>query len=224
MKVTIKRQDGPDTKPYYQTFIYDGDKKTTVAAILETINYKDDLFDENGTPCRRIRWECSCMQKMCGACAMVMNNKPILACNEFVDPTTTKEITLSPLSKFPVISDLCVDRSIIATRLKEAKIYVGEKTNPNDKEFEQQYSVSKCLKCGLCLEVCPNYIGEGDFNGAAFANEAYLSHSLTSNRKKEITKEYKKHFSKGCSKSLACRDICPMKLPTLSSIGYMNRK
>lgn len=39
-----------------------------------------------------------------------------------------------------------------------------------------------------------------------------------------IAKEYRRHFAAGCSKSLACRDICPMKLPTLSSIGYMNRK
>lgn len=224
MRVTIKRQDGPDTTPYYQTFLYEGETRTTVAAILENINYKDDLFDENGTPSRRIRWECSCMQKMCGACAMVMNKKPILACNEFVDPASTDLIVLEPLSKFPVISDLCVDRSIIATRLTEAQIYVGVKDKPNSKEFEQQYTVSKCLKCGLCLEICPNYIGDGNFSGAAFANEAYLSHSLSKDRKKEIAKSYKKHFSKGCSKSLACRDICPMKLETLSSIGYMNRK
>ena len=40
---------------------------------------------------------------------------------------------------------------------------------------------------------------------------------------KEIRKQYARHFEAGCSKSLACRDICPAHLPTLSSIAYMNR-
>ena len=41
--------------------------------------------------------------------------------------------------------------------------------------------------------------------------------------KNEIKKAYKSHFESGCSKSLACREICPAKVPTLASIGYMDR-
>lgn len=223
MKVRIKRQDTWNSDPYWQNFNYEKNEIETVAGILEHLNYRDDLVDEVGNKCRRIRWECSCMQKMCGACTMVINHKPGLACNVFINPTKETELVLEPLTKFPVITDLCVDRSCIQEHLKEAEAYLGKLAETDLKEFKNQYAVAKCLKCGLCLEVCPNYTGNGKFFGAVWANEAYLLSSSTEDRKKEIKKQYKKHFAAGCSKSLSCRDICPMKIPTLSSIVYMNR-
>lgn len=164
------------------------------------------------------------MQKMCGGCAMVVDHEPVLACSTFIDTKSKKELLIEPLTKFPVISDLYVDRSCIHEYLKAASIYIGQKSLNNPKEYEYQYTIAKCLKCGLCLEICPNYKGIGaKFYGAILANDAYLMHTMTENRGKEIEDAYKEHFQKGCSKSLACRDICPMKLPTLSSIGYMNQ-
>lgn len=223
MKVKIKRQDNETSAPYWQTFDYDLKGRETVMGILDNLNYRDDLFDEEGNPCRRIRFECSCMQKMCGACAMVINHTPALACQYFVEDKETDVLVLEPLSKFPVISDLRVDRSCITEHQKQAEIYLGEKAKSDQKEFINQYEAAKCLKCGLCLEVCPNYTGDGSFFGAVMANEAYLMHS-SGERKKEIKNSYRQHFEKGCSKSLACQNICPMKIETLSSIGYMNRK
>ncbi len=224
MKIKIRRQDARDTAPYWQTFDWESCGRMTVAGILDELNYRDDLMDENGTPCRRVRWECSCMQKMCGSCAMVINGSPALACGVFIDTDKAKQLVLEPLTKFPVISDLVTDRSIIQEYQKEAKMYLGKRETPEQKEYAHQYSVAKCLKCGLCLEVCPNYIQSSQqFFGAAFANSAYLLHSSSKDRKKEIRKEYQKHFARGCSKSLACRDICPAHLPTLSSISYMNK-
>ena len=224
MRVQIKRKDGPDEESYWQTFLYEKNEIETVAGIIEHLNYRDDLVDVNNLPCRRIRWECSCMQKMGGACAMVVNHEPVLACNTFINPQKTELLVIEPLTKFPVITDLCVDRSCIREYLKEAEMYLGKYGGASEKEFSNQYQVGKCLKCGLCLEVCPNYTGyESNFYGAVFANESYLLHSSTEDRKKEIKKQYQKHFEKGCSKSLACRDICPAKIPTLSSIGYMNK-
>lgn len=164
------------------------------------------------------------MQKMCGGCAMIINGIPALACGTFVDTSKEELLVLEPLSKFPVISDLVTDRSCILEHQKAALMYLGKKGAENEKEFINRYSVAKCIKCGLCLEVCPNYVGDDRFYGAVLANEAYLLYTSSENRKKEIAKEYGRHFAAGCSKSLACRDICPMKLPTLSSIGYLNRK
>ena len=224
MKIKVKRQDSAGEKPYWQTFDFEGNGRITVAGILDQLNYRDDLEDENGRPCRRIKWECSCMQKSCGGCAMVINGQPALACGEFIDTDNEKILVLEPLTKFPVVTDLVVDRSVIQEYQKAAMMYLGERAAPDKKEFQHQYSAAKCLKCGLCLEICPNYTKDSKkFFGAAFANSAYLLYSSSEDRKKEIKKEYKKHFSAGCSKSLACRDICPAHIPTLSSIGYMNR-
>ncbi|HJD30382.1 MAG TPA: 4Fe-4S binding protein [Candidatus Eisenbergiella stercorigallinarum] len=224
MKIKIRRQDTADSAPYWQTFAFADEGRITAAGILDRLNYRDDLTDENGVPCRRIRWECSCMQKMCGGCAMVINGRPGLACGTFIDTGQSSLLVLEPLTKFPVVTDLVVDRSILQEYQREAMMYLGTRATPDQKEYARQYSAAKCLRCGLCLEVCPNYVPSSrEFFGASFVNSAYLLYSSSEDRKKEIRKQYARHFEAGCSKSLACRDICPAHLPTLSSIAYMNR-
>lgn len=224
MLVRIKRQRDRESEPYWQTFRYEGTRSTTVAALLDELNYTDDLFDSDGNPAPRIRWECSCMQKLCGACAMIINGTPALACNTFLSDLNNKEeIVLEPLTKFPVVSDLIVDRSIIEDNLKKAEIYQGEYGKSSSKEYEQQYSTAKCLKCGLCLEVCPNYRKGENFYGALFANNVYLVHSQSKDRKKVLKQKYASNFASGCSRALSCEKICPMGISTLSSMLKMNR-
>ena len=224
MIVKIKRQDTAESAAYWQSFKYDGPKHVTVSAVLDALNYTDDLFDIDGKPAPRIRWECSCMQAMCGGCAMVINGVPALACATFADEVKGEDLVLEPLSKFPVIADLIVDRSIIYENLINAKAYL-EKVAVSDKlQHEQQYSVAKCLKCGLCLEVCPNYIPGGDFYGAVLANDSYLIASQSPDKKHQVIKEYKNHFGAGCSKALSCQSVCPMGIETITSIMRMNRK
>ena len=223
MIVKIKRQRSFDSEAYWQSFNYDGPTHVTVSAILDALNYTDDLFDIDGKPASRIRWECSCMQATCGGCAMVINNIPSLACETYVDKLKGNELVIEPLSKFPVVADLIVDRSIIYQNLNRAKAYLEEIALADNKQFEQQYSVAKCLKCGLCLEVCPNYKRGENFFGATFANESYLLNSQSTD-KTALVKEYKTHFGSGCSKALSCQKVCPMKIDTITSIMKMNRK
>ena len=85
------------------------------------------------------------------------------------------------------------------------------------------YTAAKCLKCGLCLEVCPNYSNGKSFFGALFANRAFLAHSQSRDRKKELKKQYNVHFFAGCSKALSHEAVCPMEISTLSSMLYINR-
>lgn len=224
MIVKIKRQRAPETDAYWQSFSYQGPEHVTVSAVLDALNYTDDLFDVEGEPAPRIRWECSCMQAVCGGCAMVINGVPALACATFADEVKGKEIVLEPLSKFPVVADLIVDRSVIYENLTSAKAYLDTLAANDKRQHQQQYSVAKCLKCGLCLEVCPNYHSGEDFYGAVFANESYLIVSQSADKAPSLTKEYKTHFGAGCSKALSCQSVCPMKIETITSILKMNRK
>lgn len=223
MIVRIKRQDEKDSKPYWQEFQYNGDKNVSIAHVLDALNYDDDLIDVTGASARRIRWECSCMQKMCGACGMVICGKPALACDTFLNEIKGDVLVLEPLSKFTVISDLKVDRSIIQEHLLDAGMYDERRELEDKKVHEHCYQASKCLKCGLCLEVCPNYVGGPNFYGASIANDAYILYAEKGDRSKEIKRNYKEHFSKGCSKSLACVDVCPMGINTVASMAKMNR-
>ena len=149
MKIKIRRQDTADSAPYWQTFDFADEGRITAAGILDRLNYRDDLMDENGIPCRRIRWECSCMQKMCGGCAMVINGRPGLACGTFIDTGQSSLLVLEPLTKFPVVTDLVVDRSILQEYQREAMMYLGTRATPDQKEYARQYSAAKCLRCGL---------------------------------------------------------------------------
>ena len=224
MIVKIKRQRTPESEAYWQSFRYEGPKHVTVSAILDALNYTDDLFDTEGKPAARIRWECSCMQAICGGCAMIINGVPALACATFADEVKGEDLQLEPLSKFPVIADLIVDRGIIYENLIKAKAYLENYAGSDRRQHEQQYSVAKCLKCGLCLEVCPNYHPGGEFFGAVLANEIYLIASQSADKKPQVIKEYKTHFGAGCSKALSCQSVCPMKIETITSIMRMNRK
>ena len=134
MVVKIKRQETCDSVPYWQSFTYNGQKHVSVSAILETLNYTDDLFDIDGNQASRIRWECSCMQAMCGGCAMVINGVPSLACAIFADEVKGEDLVIEPLSKFPVVSDLIVDRSIIYDNLINAKAYLETLAKSNKKQ------------------------------------------------------------------------------------------
>lgn len=223
MHVKIKRQINAESAPYWQTYEYDGTMDTTVAALLDALNYTDDLYDIEENPAPRIRWECSCMQNLCGACAMVINGSPSLACNTFLRDLKGDELILEPLTKFPVVADLIVDRRIIEENLKRAEVYLDELDEADKNIYTLQYTAAKCLKCGLCLEVCPNYTAGENFFGALFANNAFLIHSQSKNRKKELKEKYNQNFFTGCSKALACDAVCPMGISTLSSMLMMNR-
>jgi len=155
---------------------------------------------------------------------MVINGVPRLACATYADEIKGNELILEPLSKFPVIADLVVDRTIIYENLTKVKAYLENTAKSDKKDYKQQYSVAKCLKCGLCLEVCPNYHPGAEFYGAILANESYLLASQTADKKPEIVKEYKKHFTEGCSKALSCQKVCPAGIETITSILKMNRK
>ena len=118
-------------------------------------------------------------------------------------------------------ADALVGDAPSTLRLILPEVYLAE---TDARKHEQLYAIAKCLKCGLCLEVCPNYHSGGEFYGAVLANESYLITSQSKDKKHPVIKEYREHFGAGCSKALSCRRVCPMEIETISSIMGMNRK
>ena len=102
MKVEILRRSAPEAAPYWEAFVYDGPADSTVAGVLDYLNYHDDIVNAAGEKTARIAWECSCLQGVCGACAMVINGVPALACETFLRDLKGETLTLRPLQKlFP---------------------------------------------------------------------------------------------------------------------------
>lgn len=196
----ITRQKSAAEKPYVQRITLETDD-TTVAQALDIIN-AGELADDP------ISWDCSCKQKKCGACAMLINGRPRLACDTRLSEFPKGKIALAPLRKFPVVRDLTVDRSIIFENLKALGSWL-EKDAEND-DTGISYDASRCLQCGCCLEVCPNFYAGGKFFGtAALMSASRLIAEAPDDEKKRLYDAYNGHFYNGCGKSLACRDICP---------------
>jgi len=223
MKVKILRQSSPEAEARWESFDYDGPADISVAGMLDYLNYHDDILNDRGDRTTRISWECSCLQGVCGACAMVINDVPALACETFIKDIKGEEVVIRPLRKFPVIKDLVVDRSSIQENLTRANVYIAEYRPSADRDQAHQYTAAKCLKCGLCLEVCPNYVNGMNFYGAVFANDCYLVAARNREKAGEIRKLYADHFGKSCSKALSCMDVCPAGIPLIASIAKLNR-
>lgn len=209
--IEIKRRRSEKDEPYFQTFEYETElESATAAAALAELNRRKPLRDINGAECERIVWECSCMQKKCGACAMVINGRPQLACAAVLNEQKGSKIKIEPLSKFPVIADLYVDRSIMFEALRQIGAWLDEEKRAGDKNNELLYEASRCLQCGCCLEVCPNFYSGGNFSGmAALVPVSRLLEELDGKQSRSLRKQYGKHIYNGCGKSLACRNICP---------------
>ena len=223
MRVKVLRQRAPDSPPYWEEFDYQGPAESSVAGVLDYLNYHDDMVSATGEKTARIDWDCACLQGVCGACAMVINGTPALACETFLRDLKGDTLVLRPLRKFPVVRDLVVDRSSIQENLRQTDVFIGEYRPDAEVDLAHEYAAAKCLKCGLCLEVCPNYGDGKHFLGAAFANDCYLVSARNREKSREIRKAYGAHFGNACSKSLACMDVCPMKIPTLASMAKLNR-
>lgn len=212
--VKILRQDEPNSEKYYQSFRYEGDAQT-VAQMLNELNKRvpfTDIVGEQATP---VEWECSCLSKKCGACAMLINGIPRLACSAFLNKLKGRIITLEPLSKFPVIRDLIVDRSYVFEMMKKLNIWLENGSWGTEYTHEQRYNSAKCIMCGCCLEVCPNFSINAEFAGAVAPVNTFriLDQLRDSGHIQTIADNYIKYYFDGCGKSFACHNICPLGLP-----------
>ena len=210
IKVKIKIDDE------YHVFDYEGDLNIPVTALLERLDYP-------------IEYDCSCLQGLCGSCAMVINSQPKLACKTFLNKelmvTKYGTITIEALSKFPVLKDLKVDRSILHEAMIDCEQWLESDARTDCGDLDFEYEMSMCLMCGCCCEACPNY-DMGDFVGThvAVSSSKLVLQESDSNHLKNIKNKYKERFYPHCLKSLACEDVCPMKIPTQRAISRMNRK
>lgn len=224
MKITvrIKRQNSFEAEAFYQTILRDCDAETNIATLLREIN-AEEVLDIDGIPVGEIAWECSCLQKKCGACAMRINGMPRLACDTKIGDLKSKTVTLEPLKKFPVVRDLIVDRSVLRENLIALHNWLESEATKSEKSVDLAYDASRCIQCGCCLEVCPNFTaGESFFGAAAFVPASRILSQLPNGKKNDLVQEYGKHIYNGCGKSLSCHDICPVGIDVEHKLSNSN--
>src|SRR5215467_15603900 len=118
--IKIKRQLTPDSKPVWEEFEVTHKPGMNVTSALMEIAANPVTRD--GKKTTPVTYDSNCLEEICGSCAMLINGKAAMACSALVDkltgPNKDQTITLAPLSKFPVVRDLSVDRSVLFENLK----------------------------------------------------------------------------------------------------------
>ncbi len=170
--IKIKRQDTPTSKAYWEEFSVPYRPNMNVISALMDIAAEPSTREGKATT--PITYDSNCLEEVCGSCAMLINGKARMACSALID-NLEQPIRLEPFSKFPVVRDLSVDRSVLFENLKIVKAWVpidgtydlGAGPRMSAEEQEIAYPISRCISCCCCMEACPQFNQSTGFVGAA---------------------------------------------------------
>jgi len=239
--VKILRQAGPEAGSRWDAFSVPYRPGDNVISALQWIatNPKTTAGKDVEPPV----WESACLEEVCGSCTMLANGRVRQVCavliDELLDEAGEKghadEITLAPMTKFPVVRDLVVDRSRMFEALKKLKAWVpidgthdlgpGPEEEP-DKQAER-YALSRCMTCGCCLEACPQYTKDNNFIGAnAIGQALYFNEHDTGKALKADRLEVLMGPGgiNDCGNAQNCVKVCPKNIPLTEAIAKVGRQ
>ncbi len=233
--IRIKRQDGPEKPSRWEEFAVPWRPNMNVISCLQYIAAHPVTTD--GTETTPPVWDAGCLEEVCGACTMVINGRVRQSCSALVDKLGEpgEPITLEPMSKFPLVRDLFVDRQRLFNDLKRVKAWVpidgtydlGPGPAISQQLQEERYPLSRCLSCGCCLEACPQYTPAGNFVGAAVISQTRLfnDHPIGKALKSERLDILMENGGiSECGKAGNCVQVCPKQIPLLESIAVVQRQ
>lgn len=166
IRVRVLRQDAPGQESYWERHAVPYELNMNVISILQRI--AANAKSQDGRPVAPVAWDCNCLEEVCGSCTMLVNGRTRMACTALVDKLledNPEEIELRPMSKFPVVRDLVVDRRRLFRSLERVEAWMpidgsydqgaGPRISPESQE--DAYPLSTCISCGCCLEACPQF-------------------------------------------------------------------
>jgi succinate dehydrogenase / fumarate reductase, iron-sulfur subunit len=225
--IKIKRQDNPSAKSHWEEFELAWHAGMNVISSLMEIARNPVTRD--GKPTTPITYDSNCLEEVCGSCAMLINGRTRMACSALIDKLD-KPIRLEPFTKFPVVRDLAVDRSVLFENLKAVKAWVpidgsydlgpGPRVAPE--EQEAAYPLSRCISCCCCMEACPQFNEDTGFVGAATISQVRLfnTHPTGAALKRErLAALMGDGGIQECGYAQNCVEVCPKDIPLTRSIS-----
>lgn len=226
----IKRRADPDSPQKWEEFKIPYRSNLNVISCLMEI--RKNPLTTDGAPTTPPVWEMSCLESVCGICTMVINGRVRQACSALVDDLDLP-ITLEPMTKFPNVRDLVVDRAEMFDHLKRVQAWIeidgsydlGPGPKMSQIEAEERYAYSRCFTCGCCLEACPQY-GDGNYVGAQTLTQFRLFDMHPNgkmNGDERLNSIMGEDGVQNCSSSNNCVLVCPQSIPTTRAIYEGNR-
>lgn len=223
----IKRQQSPDAASYWEEFEIAYKPHHNVISMLMEI--RRNPVNRAGKRTSAVVFDANCLEEVCGSCTMVINGRVRQACSSLAEgmPNPT---TVEPMSKFPVVRDLWVDRSKMFDALKKAHSWIpidgtydlgpGPRINPDEQQFA--YLFSRCMTCGCCLEACPQVNAHSKFMGAAVIGQVYLmgKHPTGAMHQDERLEAMMGEGGVAdCGNAQNCVEVCPKSIPLTTAIA-----
>jgi succinate dehydrogenase / fumarate reductase iron-sulfur subunit len=154
------------------------------------------------------------------------------ACSTLVDPLT-QPITLEPMSKFPLVRDLLVDRQRMFDALRQVRAWVpidgawdihehAPRISPQ--QWDLNYDFSRCMTCGCCMEACPQFHPASKFIGPAPLGQTWLFNNHPTGRNNA---EERLHAIMGpggitdCGNAQNCVRACPKEIKLTDAIAKL---
>ncbi|AUX37764.1 MULTISPECIES: succinate dehydrogenase iron-sulfur subunit [Sorangium] len=232
----VRRQDTadrPETRRW-EEFKVPYLPQMNVISALQQIQRDPRTVD--GKEVAPVVWEAVCLEEVCGSCTMVINGRVRQACSALVDQIAPKGevITLEPMSKFPLVRDLLVDRSRMFEDMKRVRAWIDidgtHELGPGPRESperqEERYPLSRCMTCGCCVEACPQYNDGTKFVGA-FAINLVRLYNMHPSGAMHAGERLESVMGEGgitdCGKSQNCVEVCPKEIPLVDSLATVAR-
>ena len=223
----IKRQASPNDKPRWEEFELPWHAGMNVISSMMEIARNPVTRD--GKPTTPITYDSNCLEEVCGSCAILINGKARMACSALVD-NLEQPIRLQPLSKFPIIRDLAVDRAVLFENLKRVKAWVpvdgtydlGSGPRVSMHEQEEAYPLSRCISCCCCMEVCPQFNEHTGFVGAATISQVRLFNTHPTGaalQRERLAALMGDGGIQECGYAQNCVETCPKDIPLTRSIS-----
>ena len=233
-RVKVKRQDTAESAPYWESFDVPYKPSMNVISVLQAIAMNPVTID--GKETTPPVYMSACLEEVCGSCTAVVNGKVCQMCSRLVDDLLNEggEVTIEPMTKFPVIRDLMVNRQRMFDNLEKIQGWVpidgttslggGPKESQDNQDV--RYELSRCMTCGCCLEVCPQFTADNGFVGAQVISQVrYFNRHDTG---KQLAGERLDEMMQpggiaDCGNAQNCVKICPKEIPLTESIAEVGR-
>ncbi len=214
VRFKIKRFNNKTKSLDEQAYDVEVDKFSNVLDGLLSIKAKDD-------PTLSMRY--SCRMGICGSCGMVVNGKPVLACETNVfENLKGDSLEISPMLGHPLLKDLVTDFDDFFERhiLSNPSIFrkdTKEKYNPESAysqtkvELDKFLPFSYCIMCGLCVDACPVININPAYLGPQALSQVYRYYADSRDQLGVKRLEMVDNITGvwDCEFSGSCSDVCP---------------
>ncbi len=226
VRVKIRRggaADDPDER--VDTFEVETGPRMTVLDALVAIQSAQDAT---------LSFRYSCRVGMCGTCALKVNGRPAWACRTRLEGLGD-EVTLEPLTNFPVLSDLVVDMSAFFEKMKKARAWLEPNKAaeqapaliaPNSRERTRIEPHIECITCGICYASCSIVGHDSDYLGPAALNRAYtlVNDSRDALGDKRLLEVCTEDGAWRCHSQYNCTESCPKGISPTGAIKGLKRR